>query len=130
MKRTLQSSLLFISLLCGVAKADHTLPVGAMDRLVQDTRSLYNSVMYSSLHSGVKQSVYYFRYDVENLLHCMRDSQNRDHTLIPEHCEHYVDRVHYSWYQVDRYLWDTGFDYPQVYYYYRFVRDDVRYLPH
>ena len=135
MRRAFTSSVLIFSLLAAIAQADHTLPSGTMNRLYQDTRNLYKSVMYSPLHNGVKQSVYYFRRDVENLMRCMQGphdsaTEKRDHDLLPEYCEHYLDSVHYSWYQVDRYLWDTNFDYPQVYYYYRFVRDDVRYLPH
>ena len=116
------------------SKADHTLPQGSLKRLSDDSRYLYYVVRNSSLHSGVKRAVNDFTYKVDSMIRCAQSPDSRentrDHDLLPEHCEHYLNYVHYSWYNVERYLWDTAYDYPYVYRAYLRVRTDMRDLPH
>ncbi len=120
-----------ITFTTGVAFADHTLPQGSIERFERDSRDLYNVVRYSTLKYQVKQAVYAFSYDVEQFVHCVHGYQeSRDHDLIPSSCEYDLDRVHNSYYAVNRYLYDTYYDYPQVYSRYLRVNQDMRSLPH
>lgn len=113
------------------AFADHTLPSGSLGRLRQDTARLDSTVRYSTLRYDVKLAVSRFAYDVERFVQCSQfRGENRDHDLIPEHCEQDMHQVHYSFYSVDRFLYDTYYDYPQVYRVYTTVKNDLRSLPH
>ena len=114
-----------------VAKADHTLPAGSLAHLRRDTYDLDREVQYSTLNYQVRRTVSVFAYDVSRFLSCVgARAVSRDHDVIPAQCEYALDRVHSSWYPVERYLYDTDYDYPQVYYRYLAVRRDIRALPH
>jgi len=125
--------LLIAIALSGVSFADHTVPGGTCHRLYQDTARLEQNVRYSSLRWNVKDAVFRFYYAVERFTRCVgphREGETRDHDTIPESCEWAMRDLHSTWYPVDRYLWDTYYDYPYVYQSYTRVRDDMRYIPH
>lgn len=124
-------SVFFLVFLYGtLALADHTLPSGSLARLARDTYSLDSSVRYSSLRYEVKMAVSRFAYDVERFIRCTQNGPiTRDHDLIPESCEYDLHQVQRSFYPVDRYLYDTYYDYPHVYRNYVSVRNDMRVLP-
>ena len=110
------------------ALADHTNPNHPLDRLVMDTDRLEYQVWYSNLRYEVKSAVRNFAYDVDYFARCM--DMYPQNPLYPNHsvCRFEFDRVRYSFYSVDRYLYDTYYDYPQIYNSYRRVKDDLRYF--
>ncbi len=113
------------------ALADHTLPSGSIARLKRDTYDLGRAVQYSTIAYQVKSAFSRFSYDVSRFISCVQQRpQERDHDLIPSSCEYDLDRLHSSWYPVERYLYDTNYDYPNVYYRYLSVRRDMQALPH
>lgn len=118
------------TLYVNIGVADHTLPAGSFSKLGKDTNHLDYVVRYSTLRYDVKWAVSNFAYDVKRLLYCVKYAQvDRDHDLLPEKCEYDLHRVQYSFYPVDRYLYDTYYDYPNVYYAYLAVRKDLKKLP-
>jgi len=127
----------FMGILCFVAfqgmfsYADHELPAGTVERLERDTRDLNYAVSYSTLRYAVKQAVARFAYDVDRFVDCVHGGPHitDDHDLIPGNCEFDLHHVRRSWYPVERYLYDTYYDYPQVYRRYLRVRDDLRMFP-
>lgn len=130
MRSVLLAIALAVSSIGSVAIADHTLPAGSLARLQRDTYDLDRSVQYSTISYNVKRAVSRFAYDVNRFVACTGQREQRDHDLIPEHCEYVLDQVHYSWYPVERYLYDTNYDYPYIYYRYLNVRSDMHQLPH
>lgn len=122
-------------LMAGVSFADHTVPDHVLHGLSHDSRQLESAVRYSTLRWQVKQSVFQFSYAVQRFMRCINYhfrgnvAGHRDHT-IPGNCEYAMREVRQTWYPVDRYLWDTYYDYPYVYQAYLKVREDVRQLPY
>lgn len=112
------------------ALADHTANTN-VSRLKQSSDRLYSEVYYSTLRYEVKQSVYRFTQDVNYLHRCvlsfppalLRSDSQDDHTgNIPYACQSALYRVRSSFYPVERYLYDTQYDYPYVYRQYRQTR--------
>ena len=129
MKAYLSIALLALSLMFpAVVRADHTVPEGAVARLHEDTHLLEYNVRNSSLRYSVKQSVYRLSTDVSEFYQCANRGLSRDHT-IPEICENVMRQVRSSWYPVERYLYDTAFDYPWVFRSYQQVRSDLQLFP-
>lgn len=133
MTRTLLLGLtaLLLALPAGIARADHEVPGGSIGRLHNDAHQLENVVRYSYLRYQVKQAVFRFVSDVSRLFVCTSgDEPRNDHNdHIGSGCSYALDNVGRSWYPVDRYLYDTYYDLPQVYYSYTRVRDDLRVFP-
>ncbi len=109
-----------MSLQLGIAYADHE--KGSSAALAFETRTLNDYVQNSSLRYNVKEAVYRFNYDVMNLVQCVRyqgvNSATNDHTDkpgIPMACEYNFRIAQDSFRPVERYLYDTSFDYPGVY---------------
>jgi len=121
-----------------IASADHTSPTGSVSRLVYESQELVQTVRYVGLNYNVQQSVDRFNYDVLRLSDCIRFYGNRglvgessltsgdhleapdmrDHTEnpgVPSQCRMNLDVARRSFAQVERYLYDTNYDYPQVY---------------
>ncbi len=119
----------FIGMSPLAAHAGHTVPDGSIDRLHQDAHNLNDRVQNSWLNYRVKRAVYTFTTEVSAFYKCVSSGPHWDHTL-PETCEHHFPRVWQTWYSVDRSLYDTSFDFPQVYNTYLRVRQDLQVLPH
>ena len=105
--------------------ADHTGKPGSVGNLAGETDRLDRAVQYSSLNYNVKYAVSRFSQDVDRLHDCVDHSEiNRDHTGTtnpgcPSQCSYYLNYARSSFQDVERYLYDTNFDYPQVYQAYR-----------
>ena len=113
------------------AFADHT--GGSIDALVSASRNLNQTVNYSYLRYHVKSAVYGFSNEVEQLDRCadgrgferpeLMDHGTNDHTGgVPPQCQYQLNRVRASFSQVERYLYDTYYDFPQVYQAYQYTR--------
>jgi hypothetical protein len=90
---------------------------GAVDNLQAAAQNLNQTVVYSTLRYAVKNAVYQFVANVNNLGQCvdMYPDHDRHHESgIPPACYPALDYVQRSFSQVNYYLGDA-FDYPQVY---------------
>ena len=129
MKTYVTTALLALLVMGSTAvRADHTVPDGLVARLHEDTHQLEYDVRNSSLRYSVKQAVYRLSADVSAFYLCVTRGGTWDHT-IPEQCERRFERVRSSWYPVDRYLYDTNFDYPYIYRDYQQVSSDLERFP-
>lgn len=105
------------------AKADHDSPMGSVGLLLYESQHLNQEVRYSSLAYHVKDAVARFSQDVDYLAECVRHNVSNildhlDEPGCPSRCYSYLDRTRQSFYSVDRYLYDTYYDYPHVYHAY------------
>lgn len=96
------------------ANADHNSTIGSVDRLAYEAEQLFNTVQYHPLNYAVKDSVFRFSQDTRQLEQCSRQF-NPGHAGCSHNCRPYLDQVRRSFYQVDRYLIDTYYQFPQVY---------------
>lgn len=125
---------------------------GRVARLQRETHELQRVVSNSYLRYNVKQAVNEFAQQVRGLSRCsirfdfnesrLNDSsENLKEVETPtpididvkpldhnEDCQFQIRRVHQSWYEVDRYLYDTYYDYPRVYRQYQEVERALRFL--
>lgn len=127
-----------LTMLVGVvAVADHSSPSGSVARLQYETQELLQTVRYVGLNYNVQQAVNRFYYDVERLADCVRfnggrgvrntsfskgdhldgpDFRDHDELVgVPYQCRTNLDMARRSFTPVERYLYDTSYDYPQVY---------------
>jgi len=110
--------------------ADHELPGGTIRGLYNSAYQLQRSVQYSSLRYHVKNAVYRFANDVRQFVNCSNSGlPTWEHDSVPERCEYIIGNLHQRWYEVDRYLYDTYYDYPSVYRDYRQVQRQMQQLP-
>lgn len=112
--------LIVLSLIAGAQlRADHNSPVGSVALLMAYTDDLERAVRYSSLNYNIQSSVYRFASDVDRLAECVRyGGPFDDHTEnpgVPQQCRYQLDYARSSFSVVSRYLWDTNYEYPQVY---------------
>jgi len=85
--------------------------------------SYLNSRVYnSSLSRRVKFSVSQFYNDISNLEYCALEDETDEHLVEAnffdhdrDDCSRLIRDAVRSWHQVDRYLYDTDWDYPGVY---------------
>ena len=99
-----------------------------------EARQLNNVTQWSSLRPNVKQTVSRFAYTANELGNCDFDEPGRhllvlansvepnDHTGDPR-CQGLMNQLHWQWHQVEHFLYDTNYDYPQVYQAYIRTRD-------
>lgn len=116
--------------LAGPAIADHEGP-GSLTTLLVEVHNLKQIVDYSPLRYAVKQAVVRFMLDAEGIDRCIDgvgfphdsadDSVADDHVTddhqggVPDRCRYQLDVARSSFHPVERYLYDTSFDFPQVY---------------
>ncbi len=129
-KIKLMLSICFISVFSNLALADHTAPLGSINALLNDSRNLQYQVSYSTLRYTVKDALARFQYRVEQFGRCVSVGRpTRDHDTIPESCEYSLRDVQREFYVVNRYLYDTYYDYPYIYNTYSRVQRDLQILP-
>jgi hypothetical protein len=89
-------------------------PIGA---LIDQTSALNLAVQQSWLSPNVKSAVQHFAGDINLIEGCeMLPSPVSDHQ--GPSCRDEVQHVQAAWYRVQRYLYDTNFDFPHVYQHY------------
>ena len=122
-QRFLGRAVLAVAMCVGgsTAFADHQQPgQGQFGGVVTEAGELNNVVQWSNLRPNVKQTVARFANTAAQLGYC------GDAPLAPvsvelfDHgggagCANLVNQLRWQWNQVERYLYDTGYDYPQVY---------------
>lgn len=125
--------LLVLAFLIGttqIAHADHQVEGGLVTRLHSGAHQLDDLVRYSTLKYSVKRAVSQFQYEVSRFYQCVpQRSNSRDHQMIPDHCVSYFRYSKSSFAPVDRFLYDTNFDYPQIYRQYLTVKADLASFP-
>lgn len=117
MKHLVGSLVVLTMFLSGIAFASRDHTGGAVDTLVYDASQLEQMVRYSPLNYSVKDAVSRFNYDVERLGYCADHS--RDHDGCPAACKYDLYNAQESFRPVSRYLYDTQYEYPQIYNQYR-----------
>lgn len=131
----------------GSVFADHTKPTpisnpkALAQALTTSVHQLEETVRHSTLRYDVQQSVFAFAYDVEVFGRCMgvrsallalttdAGQAADDHGGTGALCLPEIQRAQSSFYQVDRYLYDTDRDYPSVFRAYRLVKDNLARMP-
>lgn len=126
MKATMTLMLLALGFQSVTARADHNAPLGSIRALHDQAHQLDNAVQYSYLSYRVKQVVSRLAYDVSRFYQCTGGNPADDHDLVPGTCYGPLRSIQQSFYQVDRYLYDTGYDYPYIYQQYRRVGSLLR----
>jgi hypothetical protein len=137
MKKVIFHLAVLLPLIATSAKADHDSPMGSIGRLMYETTELQREVNYSWLRHHVKASVNRFTYDVQALFYCAQQgfrntalaAPRPDHTEevgCPHWCRQQMARAQYSFDSVSRYLYDTNWDYPNVYRAWLHTQDAIR----
>jgi len=114
-------SLALALVVTSAARADHTAPVGSVGRLLEETVELEGAVRHSYLAYHVKSAVFRFANEVRILADCVRFGPrpiHHDHLEdmgCPVACRSNLYQVRMSFRSVEQYLYDTGWDLPQVY---------------
>lgn len=126
-------SLFALSFVTPTAQADHGMPVGSSGYVVYETRELNDLVQRSWLRYHVKSAVSRFAWDVEQLGRCVQAGRPifNDHLEdpgVPHFCRHQLNQARRSFSSVDRYLWDTHYDFPRIYRVYANVRNGLNRL--
>jgi hypothetical protein len=106
--------------------ADHSGGTAGVARLHNAVHQLDNHVRYSYLSPQVKQSVRRLVQEASMYYNCV----NRSPSPFGEHepgrsCEYNEQRMLQVWYSVDRFLYDTYYDFPQVYRAYEQARYEI-----
>ena len=132
--KLVSAAALMSALLFNTAQADHK--KGSTAALAFETSNLSYFVENSWLRYSVKNSVKRFERDVDYLSQCVRYSSVNnivlDHTEdegVPRICEYNLRMAYDSFRSVDRYLYDTEWDLPNVFRAYLEVKDalyDIR----
>lgn len=121
--------------LAPVAYADHNdhpnppSPGGsAVQRLGSEAESLNSQVQWSSLAWQVKDTVTRFTQEVRELVSCEPGGSPSplDHNDHPGNCRLQTQQVVQAFQPVERYLYDTMYDYPSVYRQYQRTAQAVR----
>ena len=125
--------LLGVAMLGSFASADHSGMGGGVQALVYRTGELERTVSYSPLNYNVKNSVFQFANEVRCLARCVEyerrpllDSRNAepvigeiidDHggTSVPFTCERELRMTRYSFRAAEQNLYDTAYEFPQIY---------------
>lgn len=111
-----------------VSYGDHNSPLGSVGLLMTEAEELNQVVQYSTLGYSVKQAVSNFSYSVQQLVDCVRSNGRpvvNDHLedpFCPESCSRQLQSTRYSFRIAERSLYDTNWDYPEVYRAYVSVR--------
>jgi hypothetical protein len=137
--KALTSLVLFSTFVSVSAFANHNGGGGSpTDTLLQEANELNQIVSYSTLRWPVKSAVQSFDSAAQQLATCDDDDNGQGanatlHEPIEEPMHHNGDSCSFqlqnvlnTWSQVDRYLYDTNFDYPQVYNQYLSTRQAVQ----
>ena len=119
----------------GVAFADHNHGQEGYSRVINEVSNLNNLVQSSWLQSGIKQTVSRFHASVHQLDMCGGNQFqfNPAFELIApmDHggdsggydCQNLINRLRWQWREVDRYLYDTNYDFPNVHQAYHETKD-------
>lgn len=140
------TSFALMALGSGFAMAEHGDGETGIARLRSEAQSLNQVVYYSYINPRVKSEVRQFTQAVESLNFCetrggrggrgfVPNSEGMvpmDHGDNPRDCFLEIQRVQYTWETVDRRLYDTRYDFPQIYFqyletseaYYGFLREE------
>ncbi|MBF0312148.1 MAG: hypothetical protein HQK50_06620 [Oligoflexia bacterium] len=120
--------------------ADHNNPDGSFDEelaatLQNASEALNYQVQVSSLRVPVKASVAKFASEVSRLRYCSlltpSDDPIRPNLIIQpfdhnsDNCEYTLQKIRSAWMPVERYLYDTYYDYPHIYQRYLQVRQSL-----
>ena len=122
-----------LALASGPTFADHSGGGGASNLSVA-SNNLRNVVMRSTLNYNVKRAVTSFDMEVDRYTQCTQysfrglDVTVMDHSGGGRDCDREYDRMERTWYPVDRYLYDTYYDYPYVYRAYQQVQRELQRL--
>ena len=114
------------------ALAGHGDPMGSPGLMLAEAQDLSDAVSTYGLRYNVQQAVFHFMTDVNKLADCVRGSARfvpQDHMEdvgVPRRCGRALGHVRRQFQPVNRYLYDTQWDLPEVYEIYREVKVALR----
>ncbi len=121
MKKQISKLLLLVPLWSALAFADHSSPMGSVGLLLAYAQDLEQAVQYSSLQYNIKSVVFEFVHQVNHLADCIRREPRPifnghiDDIGVVGSCRSEFYGVQSSFRSVERYLYDTNWDYPDIY---------------
>ncbi|MBI1861179.1 MAG: hypothetical protein HYR96_09710 [Deltaproteobacteria bacterium] len=126
MKATLTLMFLAFGFQSAVVRADHEVPEGSVHELHEAAHQLEYEVRYTYLSYRVKQAVSRFTSNVVRFYTCVGGNPADDHETVGTACYGPLRSAQQTFYPVERYLYDTYYDYPRVYQEYVRVKQLLR----